>query len=47
MHNKNVFSTEHGPRHGDEINLILEDKNYGWPNASFGTDYVTKKMAFR
>lgn len=41
--NKNIFSTEHGPKHGDEINLILEDKNYGWPNASFGTDYVSKK----
>lgn len=40
---KNIFSTEHGPRHGDEINLIFENKNYGWPKASFGTDYETKK----
>jgi len=41
--NGNIFSTEHGPRHGDEINLISENKNYGWPLASFGTDYVSKK----
>ena len=41
--NKNIFSTEHGPRHGDEINLILENKNYGWPYASFGTDYTSGK----
>ena len=41
--NKNIFSTEHGPRHGDEINLIFENKNYGWPLASFGTDYGSRK----
>tara|TARA_Y100001970_G_scaffold282259_1_gene394755 strand:+ start:17785 stop:19056 length:1272 start_codon:yes stop_codon:yes gene_type:complete len=40
---KNIFSTEHGPRHGDEINLIMQDKNYGWPKASFGTSYVSPK----
>ena len=37
--NNNIFSTEHGPRGGDELNLILEDKNYGWPIATFGTQY--------
>jgi len=26
-----IFSTEHGPQGGDEINLIIENNNYGWP----------------
>lgn len=34
-----VFSTEHGPRGGDELNLIAEGSNYGWPNVSLGTGY--------
>ena len=36
---KNIFSTEHGPRGGDEMNLIKKNNNYGWPYATFGTDY--------
>ncbi len=36
---KNIFSSEHGPRGGDEINLIKKDKNYGWPYATYGTNY--------
>ena len=34
-----LFSTEHGPRGGDELNLITEGANYGWPNVSLGTGY--------
>jgi len=34
------FSAEHGPRGGDELNKILKGKNYGWPNVSYGTQYV-------
>ncbi|WP_428079377.1 PQQ-dependent sugar dehydrogenase [Candidatus Pelagibacter sp.] len=34
-----ILSTEHGPRGGDEINKIIEGKNYGWPIASYGEDY--------
>jgi hypothetical protein len=41
--NKNIFSTEHGPLGGDELNLILEGKNYGWPVATFGMPYSGKK----
>lgn len=32
-----IFSTEHGPTGGDEINIIEEKKHYGWPLASYGT----------
>lgn len=34
-----VYSHEHGPRGGDELNLIEPGKNYGWPVATFGLDY--------
>jgi cytochrome c2 len=34
-----LWSTEHGPKGGDELNLITEGANYGWPNVSLGTDY--------
>lgn len=36
----NIFSTEHGPRGGDEINIIKKNKNYGWPLASYGDMYL-------
>lgn len=34
-----LIATEHGPKGGDEINLIEEGKNYGWPYVSMGTLY--------
>jgi hypothetical protein len=34
-----VLETEHGPQGGDELNVILEGRNYGWPAVTFGTDY--------
>lgn len=34
-----LLLTEHGPRGGDEINLIEAGKNYGWPLATGGIDY--------
>lgn len=36
-----IWSTEHGPRTGDELNLIEASTNYGWPLVSRGRDYVT------
>jgi glucose/arabinose dehydrogenase len=34
-----VYLTEHGPKGGDEINVIEAGVNYGWPIASHGLDY--------
>lgn len=34
-----IWSTEHGPRGGDELNLLREGKNYGWPKVTYGTCY--------
>jgi len=39
----NIFSLEHGPQGGDELNKIIEGKNYGWPISSFGTRYSDGK----
>ena len=36
---KEIFSVEHGPKGGDELNKIIKDKNYGWPIVSYGTQY--------
>ena len=35
---------EHGPRGGDEINIIKPGKNYGWPLASYGVNYIGTKF---
>ena len=34
-----IIVVEHGPKGGDEINLIREGANYGWPLESYGTTY--------
>ena len=34
-----LWEHEHGPRGGDEINIIEKGKNYGWPVIGFGIDY--------
>ena len=34
-----LWSNEHGPRGGDEINLIRAGGNYGWPIVSYGKEY--------
>ena len=34
-----IWLTEHGPRGGDEINRLEPGRNYGWPLATYGTDY--------
>ncbi|MDQ3483640.1 MAG: PQQ-dependent sugar dehydrogenase [Pseudomonadota bacterium] len=34
-----LWSSEMGPKHGDELNLIVQGRNYGWPEASYGSHY--------
>jgi glucose/arabinose dehydrogenase len=34
-----LFDAEHGPRGGDELNLIEKGKNYGWPVITYGMNY--------
>ena len=34
-----LWETEHGPRGGDELNVIEKGKNYGWPVIAHGIDY--------
>ena len=36
---KRLWEIEHGPRGGDEINLIKSKANYGWPIISYGKEY--------
>jgi glucose/arabinose dehydrogenase len=34
-----IWAVEHGPKGGDELNLIEKAKNYGWPKTSYGINY--------
>lgn len=34
-----VYSHEHGPRGGDEVNILVPGNNYGWPAITYGIDY--------
>lgn len=42
-----IWAHEHGPRGGDEINVIKKGENYGWPKASFGINYSGTKFTER
>ena len=41
--NSKIFSNEHGPQGGDELNQIIGGGNYGWPLKSYGTRYMDGK----
>jgi aldose sugar dehydrogenase len=36
-----IWETEHGVQGGDELNLLVRGANYGWPKATYGTEYGT------
>lgn len=44
-----IWANEHGPRGGDEVNVIEAGKNYGWPVITYGINYngtqITQKVA--
>ena len=40
LFNKKIYAVEHGPKGGDELNLISQNGNYGWNNFSYGTKYI-------
>ena len=37
-----IWATEHGPRGGDELNILIKGHNYGWPVITYGIDYSGK-----
>lgn len=39
-----IWTHEHGPKGGDEINIIEKGKNYGWPKISYGINYSGTKF---
>ncbi|WP_256001950.1 PQQ-dependent sugar dehydrogenase [Pedobacter deserti] len=39
-----IWETEHGPRGGDELNIVSPGKNYGWPVISYGINYNGKPI---
>jgi glucose/arabinose dehydrogenase len=39
-----LWTVEHGARGGDEVNIPLAGKNYGWPVISYGVDYSGAKI---
>jgi len=36
---RRIYNNEHGPRGGDEINLVGKGNNYGWPVITYGINY--------
>ncbi|MEQ8300120.1 MAG: PQQ-dependent sugar dehydrogenase [Hyphomonas sp.] len=34
-----LYETEHGPKGGDELNIISKGANYGWPKITYGVNY--------
>lgn len=39
-----LWENEHGPKGGDEINIIQKGKNYGWPLVTYGREYYGPKI---
>lgn len=43
--NNRLWTVEHGPKGGDELNLIEKGKNYGWPLVTYGINYNGKPIS--
>lgn len=41
-----IVASEHGPEGGDELNILLEGKYFGWPFSSLGHDYSAKDKTY-
>ena len=39
-----IYVNEHGPRGGDEVNLVKAGENYGWPVITYGINYIGTKI---
>ena len=39
INGETILSTEHGPFGGDELNIVLQGRNYGWPSSAYGFTY--------
>jgi len=39
-----IWSNEHGPQGGDELNVLVAGRNYGWPLVTYGVDYGGASM---
>lgn len=42
-----VWAHEHGPRGGDEVNILKPGANYGWPAITYGIDYSGAIISYR
>lgn len=40
-----VWATEHGAKGGDELNLLQEGQNYGWPKATYSVEYFGLRIS--
>ncbi len=40
-----LWTSEHAPQGGDEVNVILSGRNYGWPVVSYGREYDGPRVA--
>ena len=40
-----LWELEHGPRGGDELNIIKKGLNYGWPKITYGINYIGTKIS--
>lgn len=41
----NIWMNEHGPKGGDEVNVLRQGANYGWPKVTYGIDYSGKTIS--